>query len=178
MIQYNKIGDFMRKLSLIAMLIAISMCIFTIEMFIPMPVPFPGVKCGLSNVIILVTLFLLGRSDAAKVLFIKIILTSLLFSQGMSIFYSLAGGISAFFTMALLKKPLNDVPWVVSVFGAIAHNTGQIIMACIIMNTTAIFSYFPILIISAIITGAFTGIIAQITLKSKYIQKLFGEIKK
>ena len=169
----------MRKISLIAMLIAISMCIFTIEMFIPVPVPIPGVKCGLSNVIILVTLFLLGRTDAAKVLFIKIILTSLIFAQGMSIFYSLFGGILAFLIMAILKKPLYDCIWAVSVFGALAHNTGQIIVAAFVMNTTVIFSYFPILIISAIITGAFTGITAPLIIeKNTYIKKLFGELKK
>ena len=169
----------MRKITLIAMLIAISMCIFIIEAYIPVPVPFPGVKCGLSNVVILITLFLLGRHEALEVLLIRITLTSLIFSQGLSFIYSFTGGLLAFFIMTILKKPLKDCLWVISVFGALAHNIGQILVAAVIMNTTAIISYMPILIISAIITGVFTGIAAQtVILKSNYLKKLFSEVKK
>lgn len=169
----------MKKLTLSAMLAAISICIFSIEAYIPPPVSLPGIKCGLSNVITLIALFLLGGREALLILFIRIILTSLFFTSGLSLAYSLIGGISAFLIMLLLKPLLKDCIWVLSVFGALAHNFGQIVTAAFLMHTAAIYSYLPILIISAVITGTFTGIAAQTAiLKSKHLKKLFDEVKK
>lgn len=166
----------MRKTSLLAMLIAISMCIFIIEAQIPLPVPFPGVKAGLSNIIVLVTLILLGRREAVLVLAIKIILSY--FITGHGILYSISGGVFAFFIMAVFLKPLKNYIWVLSVFGAVFHNTGQIIVSVFLMGK-AMLSYYPVLIISGIITGAFTGIIAQAVIaKSDYVKKLFSDLRK
>lgn len=166
----------MRKTILIAMLVAISMCIFIIEAQIPLPVPFPGVKPGLSNIIILITIILLGKREASLVLFLRIILSSAITGHGL--IYSLFGGIFAFFTMCIFIKPLKNYVWVISVLGALAHNTGQILCASLILGK-AVISYFPVLVISAIITGAFTGISAQaVILKSSYINKLFFELRK
>ncbi len=165
----------MRKISLISMLITISMCIFIIEAQIPVPVPFPGVKSGLSNIIILVAMVLLSRRDAFFVLIVKIVLSY--FITGHGIMYSLAGGLSSFLIMAVFLKPLKNYIWVLSVLGAMAHNTGQILTAVALMGK-AVFSYFPVLIISGIITGAFTGIIAQTFIrKSPYVRKLFSNLK-
>ncbi len=168
---------FMKKISLISMLVAISMCVFIIEAQIPLPVPFPGVKCGLSNVLVLVTMILLDKKSGAGVLLLRIILTAAVLGQGASFFYSLFGGLSAFLVMALLLKPLKSYTWVISTFGATAHNTGQIICAVIFMGT-AVVSYYPILIISGIITGAFTGILAQLIVNNTLIKKLFSGVLK
>lgn len=166
----------MRKISLISMLIAISMCIFIIEAQIPLPVPFPGVKAGLSNIIVLVTLILLGRREAFFVLVIRIILSYFVTGHGM--LYSLVGGVFAFFIMAVFIKPLKNYIWVLSVFGAVSHNTGQIITAVFLMGK-AMLSYYPVLIISGIITGTFTGIIAQTVIsRSNYVKKLFSDLRK
>lgn len=165
----------MRKTSLLAMLIAISMCIFIIEAQIPLPVPFPGVKAGLSNIIVLVTLILLGKREAFIVLILRVVLSSLITGHGM--LYSLAGGIFAFLMMAVLQKPLKNYIWVLSIFSAISHNTGQITVAVFLMGK-AMLSYYPVLIISGIITGAFTGIVAQtVILKSNYVKKLFSNLR-
>lgn len=166
----------MRKISLISMLIAISMCIFLIEAQIPVPVPFPGVKCGLSNVLVLVTMILLDRKSAAAVLFLRIILSGIISGYGISVIYSLSGGILAYLVMSLLIKPLKEYTWAISIFGALAHNTGQICVAWFFLGLPVL-SYYPILIISAIITGIFTGIISQIVAGNKHIKKLFGGTK-
>ena len=168
---------FMKKISLISMLIAISMCIFIIEAQIPVPVPFPGVKCGLSNIIVLVTMILLDRKSAAGVLFIRIALTSVFSGHGASFIYSLIGGLFAFFVMSALLKPFKGYTWVISTVGAIAHNTGQLLCGVFFMGT-AVISFYPILIISGVITGAFTGIVAQLTMRNGYIKKLFLEALK
>lgn len=166
----------MRKIILLSMLIAISMCIFIIETQIPLPIPFPGIKAGFSNIIILITMILLGRREAFGVLVIRIVLSSIITGHGM--IYSMSGGIFAFFIMAVLIKPLKNYIWILSIFGGIFHNTGQIITAVFLIGK-AIFSYYPVLLISGIITGAFTGIIAQTVIsRSRYVKKLFCDLGK
>lgn len=76
--------------------------------------------------------------------------------------FSLVGGYLAFLTMALLLNIFKENQlWVVSVFGAIVHNFGQLLVACVLVENVSVFYYAPILIITAIITGSFTGIAAQ-----------------
>lgn len=166
----------MRKISLISMLVAISLCVFLIEAQIPLPVPFPGVKCGLSNVLVLVTMILLDRKSAGAVMFLKILLSGVILGHGMGMIYSLFGGVFAYCVMALLIKPMKDYTWAVSVFGALAHNTGQIIAAWIFLGS-AVLAYYPILVIAACITGVFVGIISQALVKNQNIKKLFGGIE-
>ena len=50
-----------RKLTLMAMLTALSLIVFVIEAQIPAPVPIPGVKLGIANMITLVAMLVLGR---------------------------------------------------------------------------------------------------------------------
>ena len=57
-----------RKLTLMAILSTIALIIFVIEAQIPAPVPVPGVKLGLANIITLVAMVVLGRKEAGAVL--------------------------------------------------------------------------------------------------------------
>lgn len=168
----------MRKLAFLSMLIAISMCIFIIEAALPPITPFVGVKLGLSNVVVLITMILLGRREAGAVLILRIILSAIILGQGISVAYSLLGGVMAYFIMSVLKRPLKNYIWVISVMGAIFHNTGQLFAAMFVMGTPMVFSYFPILFISAVITGVLTGVIAQtVIFKSRYLNKLFADLR-
>ena len=75
----------------------------------------------------------------------------------------LAGGILALFIMWALKKPLGEEKlWVLSAFGAMGHNLGQMAAALFITRTTALLYYLPVLMVSAIGTGIFTGLCAQL----------------
>ena len=149
------------------MLTAIALIIFIVEAQIPPPVPIPGIKIGLANVITLVTLVWFGRKEAFAVLMLRIVLGSIFAGQIMSFLYSVSGGILCFLVMALLIKVLKNQLWVLSVIGALAHNTGQIIAAVIVTSTWQIIGYMPILAVSGIIAGAFTGLIAGFIVKHK-----------
>ena len=48
-----------RKMVLLGLLTAIALTIFMLEAQIPAPVPIPGVKLGLANIVTVFTLFLL-----------------------------------------------------------------------------------------------------------------------
>lgn len=155
-----------KKLVTLSLLTTIALIIFTVEAQLPPLAPIPGIKMGLANVITLVTLVWFGRKEAFTVLMIRIFLGSVFAGTVTSLLYSLAGGVLCFIVMSVLIK-LFDIKqlWVVSVFGALAHNLGQLIAAYFITKTPQIFGYFPILAFSAVITGAFTGVIAYFIVK-------------
>ena len=145
-----------------ALLTTIALIIFVIEAQIPNLVPIPGVKLGLANIVTVYAMFVLGPVDALCILLCRITLGSVFAGQMMSFFYSLSGGLLCYLVMLGLRKLLSEKQiWICSIIGAIAHNIGQIIVAIIISGTPYIISYLPVLLISGIITGSFTGICAQ-----------------
>ena len=150
-----------RKIVLLSLLTTIALTIFVIEAQIPPVVPFPGIKPGLSNIITLVTLVWFGRKEAFIVLLLRIFLGNIFAGQAISFIYSFTGGIFSYIIISALFAILKNQPWVLSVFGAVFHNIGQIAAAIIITGVREIAGYFMILMISAIITGAFTGLTAE-----------------
>lgn len=68
--------------------------------------------------------------------------------------------------MLLLRKVISEkYIWLCSVFGAVLHNIGQIIVAILITGTPAIIAYLPFLLVSGCAAGAFTGGCAQFVIK-------------
>ena len=154
-----------RKLCTLALLTAAALVIFVAEAQIPPVIAVPGVKLGLSNIIVLLTMYIYGRREGAVVLGLKIVLGSIFSGQLMSFFYSAAGGLLCLGVMSLLKGVLTEKQiWATSAFGAAAHNIGQLIVAIAILGTEKLVWYLPVLLASGIITGLFTGLCAQITL--------------
>ncbi len=149
-----------------AMLTALALIIFVVELQIPNPFPIPGIKLGLSNIISLVAVFELGAFDGFVILVLRILLGSMFAGRVTTLIYSFAGGLLCFLLTVLLKRVLTkDQIWVCSVFGAVAHNIGQVAAAVIITQTPAILSFLPVLAVSGILSGLFTGIIATIVAK-------------
>ena len=177
-----------KKLAFMAVLLCAALIIFIIEAQIPLPVPIPGVKPGLSNAVILFALFYnhagkkresnsrynrlslpynikLSNFDVFLILVGRIILSAFFTGRVITFAFSLCGGLTAFFAMLIMKKFVNNRQiWVCGAVGAVFHNIGQIIIAIFITGTPAIIAYLPVLIIAGIITGVFTGLIAQFTL--------------
>ena len=165
-----------RKLTLMALLLSMSLIIFTIESQLPPPVALPGVKWGLANVVTLVAIFLVGKKEAGTILFLRIMLTAVMAGSGISFLYSLSGGVLSFLTMCLLSNLLDvEKIWVISIFGALAHNIGQIIAACLVTELVQLVYYLPVLAISGIICGLITGLAAKFTLKALARAKFGGE---
>jgi len=151
-----------RKMTASAVLTAAALVVFVIEAQIPPPVPVPGVKLGLANVVTVFALYFMDRRAAGSILCVRIVLGSLLLGQASAMIYSFAGGILAFGVASLLKLRIGpEKMWVASVFSAIAHNCGQMAAAVFVTGTPELAWYLPLLIASGIITGAFTGLCAQ-----------------
>lgn len=163
-----------KKLTTMAMLTAISMIVFLIEAQIPLPIAIPGVKLGVANVITLFAIWTLGRREAGAILLIRIVLGNLIVGNVMGMLYSLAGGVLCWLIMCLLKSFISRKHiWVMSIFGALGHNAGQLAVAVFVSGTPSIAFYAPVLILAGIITGFFTGQCAQLVLN--HMDKLKGK---
>ena len=97
--------------------------------------------------------------EAAAILLIRIILGTIFVGQPSVLLYSLSGGILCLIGEIILirligKKFICEI----SIFGAMLHNTAQIICAALITDTPSVFWYLPPLLIAAALTGAFCGL--------------------
>lgn len=150
-----------KKLCFMAVLTAIALTIFMIENQLPSPVPIPGIKLGLANIITLTAMAILGRKEAGAILAARIIMGAIFAGSPSTFIYSAAGGILAYIvmcvTIGLFKE--NQL-WIDSALAAIAHNAGQLGACALIVKTPGIFAYAPILAASGVITGVFTGFAA------------------
>lgn len=140
-------------------LIALAMVLSYIEATIPAFFAVPGMKLGLTNIVVLTALYMKGPKSAMVINILRIILVSMLFGNGMSLAYSLAGGLLSGIIMILLNKTNRFSITVVSICGGIAHNIGQILVAMIIMETTSLAYYLLLLWFSGLATGAVIGLI-------------------
>ena len=151
-----------KRLTRMSLLTALALIIFTIEAQIPALVPIPGVKLGLANIITVYAMFCLGPRDTLLILLCRIFLGSIFSGQMMTLLYSLSGGLLCYLVMIPMRKLVTEQQiWVCSILGALAHNIGQIIAAILIARTPGLIVYLPVLLISGILTGAFTGFCAQ-----------------
>jgi len=148
-----------------ALLTAIALTIFSLEARLPSLIPLPGVKLGLSNIVTVFAVFLLGSREGASILACRIFLGSVFAGNFSSVFYSAAGGFCAICVTVLLKRILTEKQlWVAGCFGAMAHSVGQMAMAVLITGTPSILIYLPVLLAISIVTGFFTGFCAQLLL--------------
>ena len=148
-----------KHITLCGILITISLIIFMVENQIPPLAPIPGIKLGLSNIVILFSLLYLSPKETFLVLVSRVILSALLTSAPSTLLYSLAGGAGCLITELILLTALNkEYTIAISPLGATVHNIFQLIVAFLITKTPEVFFYLPVLIISGIITGLFTGL--------------------
>ena len=153
------------KLSLAALSVSLAMILSFVESQIPAFVAIPGVKIGLTNIVVIYALYKLGWKYAAVISFVRVLLVGMLFGNGVSIAYSLAGAAVSFVVMVLLMRAKVFSTTAVSVAGGVMHNMAQIGMACIIMETNLLTYYAPFLLISGTLAGIAIGVISAIMIK-------------
>ena len=154
-----------RKIARMGLLVALSMILSYVESLIPAFVAVPGVKVGLANIVVIFALYTLGPIEALIVSLLRVILSSFLFGSVLSLLYSLSGALLSLGGMILMKKLKIFSTTVVSVTGGVLHNVGQILVACLVLETDVLLYYLPVLILSGVITGAVIGIIASLVIK-------------
>ncbi len=161
-----------RILVFISVLVAQGMILSFIESMLPIPFFVPGAKLGLANIITLTAIYMLTFKQATAVVLLRVILTAATFGSLSTFLYSFAGGIFSLLIMAaVLKVFRNDISLIgVSVLGAVAHNMGQLMVATFMIHNILMLSYLPLLLIAAVPTGIFVGIVARILIN--YLERL------
>ncbi|MBR6743264.1 MAG: Gx transporter family protein [Clostridia bacterium] len=154
-----------KKITMYGLFTALAMIMSLIEVLMPIPLPVPGIKVGFPNIIILFVLYRFGAKTAIAVSLVRVLLVSLLFGNFLGLAYSLAGAVLSLVVMILLKKTDLFSTLGVSVVGGIAHNAGQITVACILMSTSEISYYMPVLIITGTVAGIVVGIASHLLIK-------------
>ena len=100
------------------------------------------------------------------ILAVRLILGSVFAGNLSTLMYSTAGAVFCLVGMIFMRKIIPEKNlYLASAAGAVFHNTGQILAACLIMRSSAVFFYYPFLIVSGIIAGLFTGFCAMFVLK-------------
>lgn len=141
------------------MLIALAFIFSYLEAMFPIPVPIPGVKPGLANVVNIVGLYTVGAGGTAVVSLLRIVLVGFTFGNMFSMVYGLAGGIVSLALMIAAKKTGWFSTVFVSIIGGIGHNIGQLCIAAFIVQTARVLYYLPFLLIAGLAAGAVVGIL-------------------
>lgn len=149
------------KIAYGGMLIALAMIFSYVESLIPISFGVPGIKLGLANLVVLTGLYYLRPAEVLAVSVCRILLTGFMFGSGMTILYSLAGGLLSFLVMWLLVKADRFSRIGVSAAGAVSHNIGQLIVAGIVLHSYSLVYYLPVLMISGVVTGVAMGFLAN-----------------
>ena len=161
------------KLVLISVLTASAIVISILESFIP-SIGIPGVKLGLANIVIIITLYELGVLEAIFVNLIRVVITALVRGTFLSMGFlmSLTGAVLSLGIMILFYLVIKKFSIIgVSVVGSVFHVSGQILVAMLYLGTAYIWLYLPVIAISAIITGVFVGIIAKLVIRTGVIKR-------
>lgn len=150
-----------KKVALYGALAGLAVFMGYLELLVPLPIGIPGVKLGLSNVVVLFGLYDLGAGGAFFIMLVKVLCAGLLFSGAVGVWYSLAGGVLSFAVMVLLWRTGRFSPIGVSAAGGVFHNIGQVAAACVFLGSASALYYLVVLIPAGLATGLITGAVAK-----------------
>ncbi len=162
-----------KNIAMCGVLTTLAMIFSYIDSLISIPIPVPGVRLGISNIVIITALYIVGVKEAMIVNILRIVLTSILFGNATSFWFSITGGMLSIIVMILLKKIELFSIVGISVASGVSHNIGQIIAAVIIMETHAILYYLPVLLITGTVAGIVVGVVAAMILKRLKIHSIW-----
>lgn len=155
-----------------ASLVTVACVLQIAESLIPHPIP--GVRLGLANIVTLVIMADMGFAAALEVAVLRTVVSSLVLGSfltpGFMLSFSSAV-VSTAVMWAFLRFSLLFPAWGFSLIGisiasAVAHNATQLIMAYFLMiRHKSIFYFAPWLVISGVLMGWFTGLVAVEVLK-------------
>ncbi|MBR1771348.1 MAG: Gx transporter family protein [Lachnospiraceae bacterium] len=148
-----------QRIATFGILIALALILSYVEAQLPVFFAVPGMKLGLTNIVVLYALYRMGTGSALGINAVRVVLVGMLFGNGVSLLYSLAGALLSGLVMIGLKKTERFGLITVSVAGGIAHNVGQVAAAAYLLRTDAVLWYLAILWFCGMAAGAVIGIL-------------------
>lgn len=158
-----------KKFTRLSLLLALSVVINLIEVFIPIFSGIvPGLKLGLANIVILFVLISYGFKDALYLSILRVILVGILRTGlfSVSFFFSLGGALLSIIMMYLSSRYTKLSVIGISITGSIFHSIGQIVISMLFLDVTTMLYYLPLLLLFSIPTGIITGILSNQLIKS------------
>ena len=129
-----------KRLTELAMLTAVALIIFVIELQIPPLTAIPGVKLGLANIITVYCVYRYKPWEAALVVAVRVIIGAMFAASFSTILYSASGAFLCLLGIIPVSRLFPKLPiWACSVIGAVLHNIGQI--AAVIVSIVIAFGY-------------------------------------
>ena len=162
-----------RKLAYTAIFTAIMMVLGYLESLLPVS-PIPGIKLGLANSVLILSLYWLGVPVSFQIMIVKNVLLGLFMGNPMLIPYSLAGGTLSLTLMSLLYRRKGISPIGVGIAGGVAHNVGQVALAMLLLQTPSLVFYLGFLMPAGAAMGFITGTVAKTLSKHFPPQKFFS----
>lgn len=151
-----------QRTAMLGLLCALAVALSFLEGLLPV-LPVPGAKLGLSNIVTMYTLSVMGLPAALAVAAVKGLFA--LLRGGTACLMSLAGGLLSTLLMAavlpLSGRLLSFVG--VGVVGAVGHNAGQLVMAMLLMDPSLLY-YTPWLLLMALLAGLLTGMVLNVVM--------------
>jgi heptaprenyl diphosphate synthase len=157
----------MRLWPRLALFAAAATLLFLFERLLPNPLPF--VRLGLANVVTLIVLFAHGFRAAAWVLLLRLLLGGFFAGTllGPQFLLATAGSASSLVVMGIAAHFGSRIwsPLGVSVLGATTHAVAQlVVVAALFAAGHGVFLLLPLFLGIALLTGASTGVVADIVL--------------
>ncbi len=149
-----------RRLAFSAVLVSIMLVLGYLESFLPVS-PIPGIKLGLANSVLIISLYWLGVPVSFQLMLVKNVLLGFLLGNPMLIPYSIAGGILSLSLMSILLRRKGISPVGVGIAGGVTHNIGQVAVAMIILQTPSLVFYLGLLMPAGAVMGFVTGTVAK-----------------
>lgn len=158
--------DTSKKTAYLGLFTVLALIFSYVETIIPVNFGIPGIKLGLSNIVVVSVLYLFSYKEAFLVNIARILLAGFLFGNMFGIIYSLTGGLASLAVMSALKKLGPFSIFGISIAGGVIHNLSQLLVAVFVINNLRISMYGPVLVISGAVTGLAVGYIAKLVLKA------------
>lgn len=152
----------LRKMVLLANLLAISIVLNIIEHFVPIS-PVPGAKIGFANIVTLIAIYLYGVKEGVILTLLRIFLVTALLGTFLSptFYLGLGGAVLSIAAMSLLKQ-LDFFGIIgVSVLGSVFHSIGQILIGIPVIGSSTIVYWLPVMLLISVPAGFLTGAIAS-----------------
>lgn len=155
-----------KRLTELGVLTGMALILFIIELRMPNLTPIPGVKLGLANIVTVYAVFRYRAYETAMLVAARVLLGAMFSGNLSALLYSASGALLCLLGMLCVRGfvPPNWI-WLASVLGAIFHNIGQISAAMLLMRTTVVIGYLPVLLFSGCVAGLLTGLTAQVIVK-------------
>lgn len=157
----------MKKITILAMLVAAGILMQLIESFFPIVMIIPGYKIGLANIAGLFALYAFGIQEMVIVTFLRVFLASLATGTLFSIPFilSISGCTLSCLAMALAKKSGWFTIYGVSVAGAASHTLGQVLAISFLYQQYLLQALLPVLVALSVLSGLGIAYLTNILLE-------------